>query len=274
MNKQYYYLISSLPELRLDDYKWPYRVNEFAAELDEHLYWEHRSYVRDILYMNDNIHIVDLALGYEKPSFPNRGNWSFEEIKRFFDLEHAEENDYITSFIKQYNERKKEKDKFIRAEIETLLWGMYYKKMIEHENSFIRKYFKFDFHLRNILNALNKRKFSIGTDVFLKIEEDEVVNKLDSSTLGDFGLSRYVDYMPALVEVFEKSDLLHTEKFIDQLRWSMIDEINKFMYFDIDQLLGYLVKLMLVERWISLDVKKGRQIFSQRTQVDENIVYQ
>ena len=62
MDKRYYYLICSLPFLRLDDYKGPYRVREFVSELYDNLTPLHCGYVRGILYMNDNTHLVDCAL--------------------------------------------------------------------------------------------------------------------------------------------------------------------------------------------------------------------
>ena len=82
MNKQYYYLITSLPKLHLDDYKEPYRVKEFAAELNEHLTLNDSCYVKDILYLYDNTNIIDCALGLENPWFNHAGNWTFEELKK------------------------------------------------------------------------------------------------------------------------------------------------------------------------------------------------
>ena len=70
------------------------------------------------------------------------------------------------------------------------------------------------------------------------------------------------------------SDIVHIEKFADQLRWKMIDQINALAYFEIDVLLGYLIKLMLVERWISLDEVAGKEVFQKTTEIKTEEVYQ
>ena len=52
------------------------------------------------------------------------------------------------------------------------------------------------------------------------------------------------------------------------------DEINTFNYFAVDVLLGYLIKLIIVERWIALEPHRGREIFQQLTAIDAERIYQ
>ncbi len=275
MNKNYYYLISSLPLLRLDDYKGPYRVNDFVLGLYEHLSAEHVECVRNILAIYDNPNIVDVALGLAEPISDKKGNWPFAQIKKSLPEEDNQFDDYINDFNQDLLQRRKEQDNFTRQETEELLFSKFYAKMIRHENQFIRHYFKFDLDLRNILTALNKRKFSLENINFIELTDDDaLVYKLRTSSLGEFGLSRDIDYISDLIENFDKRDIVYAEKYIDQLRWKKIDQINTFMYFEVDIILGYLIKLMLVERWIDLEVSKGREVFAQRTKLDTLEVYQ
>lgn len=204
-NRNYYYLVSSLPKLRLDDYKERYRLDSYIADLKKHLSGEHLDFAQDILQSRKN-----------------------------------------TDDISQQQ---------------------FYLKMTTHPNEFIRNYFTFDRDLRNILVALNRRKFNVGTDGYVGELEDEVIHNLKTSSLSDFGLSRDIDHVSKLIEHFKTDDIVNFQKYVDQLRWERIDSINTFKYFQIDVLLGYLVKFILVERWNALDIQSGDDIFRQRTEV-------
>ena len=145
-----------------------------------------------------------------------------------------------------------------------------YERLVNHENNFIRSYFRFDLNLRNILSAYNKRKFNLESDNFIETEADDVVTRLKNSTASDFHLSHDAEYIDELGEIFDKGELLHLEKYLDTLRWQFIDEVNKLAYFEVDVLLGYLIRLILVERWIGLEEEKGRQVFAGYTGIEED----
>ena len=76
-----------------------------------------------------------------------------------------------------------------RSQAEELLLSQFYAKMMRHKNGFIQEYFTFDFQLRNVLLAINKRKFNIDKVRFLESNENEIVRKLKTSTANDFNLS-------------------------------------------------------------------------------------
>ena len=277
MSNNYYYLVSSLPELRLDDYKQPYRVNEFIEELYVNLSPEHFRNVQDILYMNDNPNIIDIVSGSGNTWLDSKGNWTFEQIKSFFsepELLDAKEHAYLLEFINSVDSLKKEDNKVSRGQAEELLLSEFYAKMMNHKNAFIKEYFNFDFQLRNILLAINKRKLNMGKIRFLESNENEIVQKLKTSTANDFNLSLEIDYMQALIATFEKDDIVYREKFIDQLRWDKIEQINTFAYFKVDILLGYLIKLMIVDRWIALEPKRGNEALQKIVTVDKEVLKQ
>ncbi|MFH2137173.1 MAG: DUF2764 family protein [Candidatus Omnitrophota bacterium] len=272
MSKNYYYLIASLPELHLDDNKEPYRVKDFVAELSEQLYPEHFNYVRSIISIYDNANIVDAVLGRDTPWGQQTGNRSFKEIRDLLAEDGFGFDEYIISSLKQIGHSNKEEKNLLRANLEDIIFSNYYRKMTAHENLFIQTYFKFDFQLRNILVALNKRKFNLENADFIDIEEDSyIVNKLRSNGANDFGLSGDIEYLQKLIESVNNNESIHIEKYIDQLRWNKIEEINTFKYFEIDVLLGFLLKLMLVERWIHLDEHKGSEIFDERAKAELSV---
>ncbi|MBU4304194.1 MAG: DUF2764 domain-containing protein [Candidatus Omnitrophica bacterium] len=269
MNRPYYYLIASLPLLRLDDYKEPYRVMEFVAELDEHLSERHCRYVRDVLFVNDCAGLARELMKTDKPLSLLEGDTLV--LAQRLRCGKADTDDiYLCQLLTDYEQARKENTAMSVQETEDFFLRECYRFILRHENRFIRNYFRFDFELRSILVALNKRKMNLTQVNFSEIgEDDSIAGKLKTSTLNDFGLSQEIDYLPGLIEIFMKPDLVHTEKYIDQLRWEAVDTINTFSYFEIDVLLGYLIKLMLVERWIVLDNHKGQEIFQKYTKYKE-----
>ena len=264
MNKQYYYLVASLPVLRLDDNKMPYRPSDFvgglAGELDE----EELSFMRDIASFYDHALFINVATGTADAARKSRGAWSVEEAKQAFEEKEFPFQSYLNDFIVTYTEKKRDTAPE-RSELENMLLDAFYRRMLSRDNRFIREYFSFDLTLRNILVSLNAKRFGIETPGHIALD---ALTDIDNDQAGGVTKDafRNVPYLGELVDNFENKDILHCERFIDQLRWERIDEINLLSYFDIDILLGHLIQLLLVERWLMLDPKHGREIFNERTQ--------
>lgn len=264
--KKYYYFIASLPDLALDDYKDPTRLTDFVAELDEMLDSEHKSYVADILAIRDNVNLLSVLTGLSYGAAPIRGRFSKEDLHVMLADDGSALPVYMGEFIRAFQEFSKEGSLMNRQQAKDSLAYFYYRHMLNHKNSFIRAYFAFDLNLRNVLIALNARKFGLKPEPFVEADGDLVTLKLKDSSFADFGLSGDLEYVGRLAEVFEHGDLVATEKYIDMLRWEKIDEINTFFYFDIEVILGFLLKLMMCERWIHLEPKKGYEAFERLVQ--------
>lgn len=270
-NRGYYYLISSLPKLRLDDYNEHYRLDNYIQDLKKHLTEEHFCFVQDILQKKERglsaANMDDILQQQFYPPSRKTAGLSVDEFKK----NASADVDKVQALYKSADNPPKPKAEALwRRRVHTGTTGLpvgYHLKMTTCSNEFIRNYFTFDRDLRNVLVALNKRKFNLDTDGYVGEQEDEVIQNLMTSSLSDFGLSRDLDYVPALIEHFQNDDIVSFQRYIDQLRWEKIDSINTFKYFSIDVLLGYLVKFMLVERWLALDVQSGWDIFKDRTKV-------
>jgi hypothetical protein len=53
------------------------------------------------------------------------------------------------------------------------------------------------------------------------------------------------------------------EKKIDLLKWNWMEDNTFFNYFTIEKIFVFLMKLEMIERWISLDKEKGNEMFRQ-----------
>jgi Protein of unknown function (DUF2764). len=133
---------------------------------------------------------------------------------------------------------------------ENCLVREFYEKALKDGNKFIREYFTLDLNVRN-----GKARFL--NKAFGRPESQDTI---DIPT-GEFMLSGKLD------EALAADDLLQREKALDSLMWDRIWEITVFNYFDMDAILGFVAKLHIIDRWLALDEKTGREMF--RSLVDE-----
>ncbi len=68
--------------------------------------------------------------------------------------------------------------------------------------------------------------------------------------------------------ILDSQDLLAREWGIDDLYWEKINELNLFDYLNFDKVLGIIVKMMIIRRWLVLNEETGREMFKKL--VDEN----
>ena len=145
--------------------------------------------------------------------------------------------DALCSQIKEYCG-----DKRVERLIDWLTFGLkdenasphFYSAVAKQSSRFLKEYFKFD-------KALREAKVA------------HLTNKpYDRETFA---------------KAFDEPNLIDREKAIDILKWQKISELTTFELFNIDQVLGFLAKAKIAERWSRLDQKTGEEMF--RTMVAE-----
>lgn len=255
--QNYYYLVAGLPDLILDQKKLPLSILEFRAELEYHLPKEDVELVKLLFLQFDNQNLLNL-LQKTKEEYIESGNFPLTllegEIK-----EPTELPSYMQQFIQAY---KNDSPLFQNTSWENQLTWLYYEHLLSTRNEFLREWFEFDLNVRNILSAFNVRKFKLPKESAC-IGDNDVTEALKRSTLKDFGLSNDFPLIEKLLSIEEADSVLEKEKAVDMLRWELLNELNTFNYFTIEVLLAFVLKLMMVERWILLDPETGRSMFKQ-----------
>ena len=135
-------------------------------------------------------------------------------------------------------------DKLLSGYEEENFTPEFYKSMLSHPNTFLREFFRFDLNVRNAkVRYLNERLGRFPEeDIFLEDEEE-------------------FEEAKEVRRILYGSNLLEREKDLDKLMWDKIGELNTFDYFNVSALLGYIAKLKIIERWLSLDEEAGREMF-------------
>ena len=265
---QYYYLVTGLPELSLEDNKLNYTVGDFKTEFYPQLSKEDQALV-DLYYLKfDNANLLKLRKDREA-AIDSRGNYTAEQFVAVF--KQFDEEGVITSpgslpsyIIKFTQAYLTQQETGVTADVlvEDWLAGLYYEYAMQCKNDFVSSWFEFNLNVNNVLVALAARKYRMPI-ASLIVGDTDICQALKTSNARDFGLTTELDYFDQLLKISETDDLVDREKRLDQLRWKWMEDKTFFDYFSIERLYVFLLQLEIIERWISLDKEKGNQMFRE-----------
>ena len=134
----------------------------------------------------------------------------------------------------------------------------FYKEALSHRLGFIREFFQFDLNVRN--QKVRYLNHALGR------EPEKDILSLRDPEAEDTGLEPEAPEFKEetrLQNILEGKDILARERGIDDLYWEKIDEITIFDYLNFDKILGIMVKMMIIRRWLILDEETGRQMFKR-----------
>ena len=262
MSSKYYYLVAGLPELTLEDSKLSYTVADFKTEIYSGLSASDQKLI-DLFYLKfDNANVLKL-LKDKEAEIDKRGNYSAAELTEYIsilreggEISPKEFPSYLSVFISDYLNTPAES----MVLQEDHLAALYYEYAMKCGNKFVSSWFEFNLNINNILVAFTARKFKWDIAAHI-VGNTEVCEALRTSSARDFGLSGEVDVFESLVKICEITDLVEREKKLDALRWNWMEDAIFFDYFTIERIFAFLLKLEMIERWISLDKERGNQLF-------------
>lgn len=134
----------------------------------------------------------------------------------------------------------------------------FYKEALGHGNAFIRDFFQFDLNVRNAkVRYLNQ---ALGRD---PLKDVLSLTDPDADEMGIEIEEPEFKEAARLQAILEGSDILARERGIDDLYWDKIDELTLFDYLNFDRILGVVVKMMIIRRWLLLDEQTGREMFKR-----------
>ena len=260
----YYCLVTGLPELSLEDGKLSYTVSNFKTEIYPQLSKTDKKLV-DLFYLKfDNRNLLALLKDKEASVDTSLGNYSAEELLSVitsFKEEAAPDKKvplYFYEFAELYLNTPDEE----RLGMEDKLYGFYYNYAIKCGNKFISTWFELNLDVNNILAAMAARKYKMEV-AKVPVGDNFVAEALRSSNARDFGLADDLEYFDQLVRINDTVDLVEREKKIDLLKWNWMEDNTFFNYFTIEKIFVFLMKLEMIERWVSLDKEKGNELFRQ-----------
>lgn len=260
----YYCLVAGFPEISFDEGKLSYNVKSFREEIYPQLSVSDRKIV-DLIYLQfDNMNFLNL-LKDKDTAISDNGNFSAEDFHKLFLSVKDEEKykgrlpEYFRLFYRDYI-KSETQEPF--CNLEDKLSSYYFDYGMHCKNNFARTWFEFNLNINNILVASIARKYKM--DVASHVVGDTVIaNTIRKSMARDFDLSSELDYVEEVIRISEIQDLIEREKRFDILKWNWIDDNTFFEYFSIEKVLSFLLKIEIVERWITFDREMGSKKFRE-----------
>lgn len=268
---KYYYLIAGLPNIALDDSKMAFSVADFRQEVEGQLTSKDQKLI-DLFYLKyDNKNLLAFAKWPDRDP-DTRGSITYEEFEAFYKALKDEEKipknknipSYFIDFFKMYLAEETTADKTQKEYVpwEDRLAALYYAYAMKCGNPFIAAWFELNLNINNILAAFTCRKYGLEKAEYI-VGNNEVAESIRTSNARDFGLDDEVEYLPELQRIVEDPDLIMREKKIDLLKWKWLDDHTFFKPFDIESVFAYLLKLEMIERWVTLDKATGEKMFRE-----------
>lgn len=260
----YYCLVTGLPELSLEDGKLSYTVANFRTEIYPELSKEDKKLV-DLFYLKvDNRNLLALLKDKEASVDTTLGNYSADELLGVitsFKEEKAPDKKF-PSYFYEFSELFLNTPDEDRQGLEDKLHGYYYNYATQCSNRFVSSWFELNLNVNNILAAMTARKYKLEV-AKVPVGTNMVADALRTSNARDFGLTDDLEYYEQLVRINDTADLVEREKKIDLLKWNWMEDNTFFNYFTVEKIFVFLMKLEMIERWVSLDKDKGNEMFRQ-----------
>lgn len=264
MARNYYCLVAGLPDLIMEDRKLAFSSIIFRELLQEDIHPQDYTLVSLFFLPFDHNNILS-RLYDKEPAYDNHGNFTAEEVEEITDKKSFEVAEnltmpaYIINFLDDYFI---DEEKPSRVNAERQLTSNYYEYLLQSGNQFMNDYVRYELNLKNVLTALNGRKYDMDISADI-IGDGDIEYSLKKSRARDFGLANDVDNLESIIHLYEIPNLLDRELKLDLMRWQSLDEATFFNYFSIEKVLAFIVKVFIVERWISLDEEKGKELFKR-----------
>jgi hypothetical protein len=260
MKRNYYCLVAGLPDIKIDDAKLSFTELDFKNELRDELHKNDFKLIEDLFLNYDNENFLFLLSDESRGEFNEKGNYS----KAFFQEEIREPENllgYFKTFLLAYKEKT---PIYKNMSWQNQLLSLYYGYVLKIKNTFLHNWFRMELDLKNIQTAQLCRKFSLSVkDNIVGDPEDPVNEQLLKSNARDFGLAQDIPFIERLIYLAENADILEKEKEIDVYKWNYLDEHVFFHYFTIEKIISFLIKLRIIERWLHLDKKTGKELFNR-----------
>ncbi len=252
--RNYYYLVAGLPDLLLDEGKLKDGIADLRADIESNLHPNDLKLLQTLYLKFDNKNLLNL-LTKSNEAFDHRGIFSID----FLEAEIKEPETilpYLKAFIINF---KAENPTFPEISWENELETYFYEYLLSLQNQFLRDWFTLQLNFGNVTTALNCRQHGLSYENEM-IGSNFVVTAILRSNARDFGLTQEFPEIELLLNAWENGNMLEREKSVDLLRWQWIDDQTFFDYFTIEKILGFMLHLEILERWLLLDSKEGENM--------------
>ena len=258
--RNYYCLISGLPDLFLEGKKIGdgELSLQFKNEITEQLHSNDYDLAKLLYLQYDNKNFRNL-LFKEENEFVPFGNYTQEYLEQQIN-EPTSLLGYMCDLLKEFNREAYQENDLNKMQ------ELYYEYVLETKNKFLKEWFLFDLNMKNILTAVNCNKYNY--ELRKHLISNPYNQSLLTCLLTDYSnsedLLEHVPYADEILQIAESDmDMTAKEKELDKIKWKFLDEQTLFNYFTIENILAYIIKCEMVDRWMKIDDESGKQLFTK-----------
>lgn len=201
------------------------------------------------------IDLQNIRALYSNKPIDTRGNLSEKELDEALLVE-ADLPEYVFDFLGQFDEDKEKARHFFG------LLSRYYAEEIPKHSGFLKDLLQFQREVKLVLAALRAKraKRDIATELqFEDFTDPFVAHILAQKDMEDYEpLSEYQDLKQRLVACGD--DPWEQYKTVLSYEFDKIEEMTGYPLFSLNWILGFVARLLLVEKWNALDEERGKEI--------------
>lgn len=249
----YYFAYAALPPIALG-LKPEMSFNEAREMLKLNLSVKDLHQIDLLVRQIDLYNLRALWLGVSLDEWDDKGNYSAQELEESL-LVTERLPEYLIDFLEKYDSTEARLRHF-----PSLFSSLYREEVYD---GFLKAYFQMEREIWLILTVLRSKAFGRDLSRELQFEDPHdpfVAEILAQKDMEEFSPPREFEDLKALF-VDNISDPQKLNLAMLQYRFSKLEELEEQSKpFSLDQILGYLARLILVEDWQGLDWKKGQEI--------------
>ena len=251
---KYYFLATALPVLQIG--------------MPPEISWEEfQNLLADNLILSDYKKAETMRRFYDIQNI--RAFWKGVEIDYHGNLDAVELEDALVAreglpgYVYDYIDQN---DSFeLRISHFAALLNSYFMVESREADGFFKKYLRFEREWRLVLTGFRAKQLNRNLGIELQFEDP--ADDLVAQILAQKDSKTYIppDRYQVLTPLFEEyvNDPLGLFQALCEYRFSRIDEMLEVDLFSIDYVLGYMAKLITVEKWMELDKQKGEEALNK-----------
>ena len=252
----YYFLASLLPALEIGHVP-TLNFSELKSLLAINLSKQDALKTRKFLRMID---IENMRRIFSHEPIDPRGNLNEEELKTAIQEQsfspEEEFPDYLIDFLEKYRTDEERNAHF------SFLMGNYLSQESEKESGFLGKYFSFERNLRIVLAGFRAKKMNKNIEQELQYEDSSdpiVAQVIAQKDAKNFEPPFEFKELKPIFDAYA-DEPLEMHKALVAYRFNEIIEMIDLEHFSMDRILGFMARLLLVEKWLELDMESGLEI--------------
>ncbi|NGX59218.1 MAG: hypothetical protein KR126chlam3_00365 [Chlamydiae bacterium] len=200
------------------------------------------------------VDLENLRALYSDEPIDSRGNLSEKELDEAL-LVQADLPEYVFEFLGKFEDNKEKVRHFFG------LLSRYYAEEIERQKGFLKDLLIFQREVRLVLAALRAKKMK--RDILQELQFEDFTDPFVAHILAQKDMEEYeppMEYQDLKQNILAcGDDPWEQYKTVISYAFNHIEEMTGYPLFSIDWILGYVARLMLIEKWNELDEEKGEE---------------